>query len=185
LPAGWSNQDIGSVGKAGSATYDEGTQTFTVKGAGADVWGTADAFQYAYRPLTGDGMITARVVTVSNTDPWMKAGVMIRSSLTANSAHGFMVVSFSKGLAFQRRTATGGTSTNTAGALAPAPYWVRVTRAGDLITASQSIDGQTWTDVGSSTIPMGASVFIGLGVTSHTTTTAATATFDNVTVVGS
>jgi regulation of enolase protein 1 (concanavalin A-like superfamily) len=93
-----------------------------------------------------------------------------------------MLVSYSKGLAFQRRTANGGTSTSTAGALAGAPYWVRLDRAGDTITAYQSTDGANWVVVGTDTIPMGQTVFVGLGVSSHTTSATATATFDNVRV---
>jgi regulation of enolase protein 1 (concanavalin A-like superfamily) len=155
-----------------------------VKGAGADVWGSADAFHFAYRTITGDGSIVARVASVSNSAAWVKAGVMIRGSLSANSAHGFMLVSYSKGLAFQRRTVAGGISTSTPGALASAPYWVRLDRAGDVITAYQSTDGVTWTLVGSDTIPMGTTFYVGLGVSSHSTTTLATGTFDNVTISG-
>jgi hypothetical protein len=121
------------------------------------VWGTSDAFHYAYTTLTGDGSIVARVVSTSNTAAWVKAGVMIRASLAANSAHAFMLVSYSKGLAFQRRTVSGGTSSSTAGVLAAAPYWVRLDRAGDVFTAYQSPDGVNWTRVGSDTIPMGSS----------------------------
>ena len=84
--------------------------TYTVKGAGADVWGTADAFDYVYRPMTGDGWIVARVASVQNTSSWSKAGVMIRESLDAGAAHAYMLVSFSKGLAFQRRAVAGGDS---------------------------------------------------------------------------
>jgi phosphatidylserine/phosphatidylglycerophosphate/cardiolipin synthase-like enzyme/regulation of enolase protein 1 (concanavalin A-like superfamily) len=182
LPPSWSHQDIGAVGRAGDATYDSSSSTFTVKGAGADVWGTADALQYAYTTLTGDGSIVARVVSTSNTAAWVKAGVMIRASLDASAAQAFMLVSYSKGLAFQRRTVTGGTSTSTAGALVGAPYWVRLDRSGDVFTAYQSPDGANWTLVGTDTIPMGGTVYIGLGVSSHTTSATATGVFDNVVV---
>ena len=74
-----------------------------MRGAGADVWGTADAFNYAYTPLSGDGSITARVATVSSEANWVKAGVMIRGSLSPSSAQAFMLVSHAKGIAFQRR----------------------------------------------------------------------------------
>ncbi|HEX6973811.1 MAG TPA: hypothetical protein VF147_05380, partial [Vicinamibacterales bacterium] len=63
-----------------------------------------------------------------------------------------------------------------------APYWVRLDRSGDVITAYQSADGTDWTLVGSDTIPMGTTVYVGLGVSSHTTSSTATATFDNVTI---
>ncbi|HZP48138.1 MAG TPA: phospholipase D-like domain-containing protein [Vicinamibacterales bacterium] len=182
LPASWANQDVGAVGKTGSTTYDWPSSTFTIKGAGADVWGTADAFQYAYRPLSGDGVLIARVVGVSNTNAWVKAGVMIRETLDPGSAQAFMLVSFSKGTAFQRRTVAGGVSTNTTGPNVTAPYWVALQRTGNTINAYSSPDGTTWTLVGSDTFTMGPNVLVGLAVSSHTTTTLATATFDNVSV---
>jgi hypothetical protein len=36
---------------------------FTVSGAGADIWGTADSFHFAYTALNGDGQIVARVTS--------------------------------------------------------------------------------------------------------------------------
>ena len=58
----WTNQDIGAVGLAGSTSISNGV--FTLTGAGADIWGTADAFHFTYQRLTGDGEIVARVATV-------------------------------------------------------------------------------------------------------------------------
>jgi regulation of enolase protein 1 (concanavalin A-like superfamily) len=181
LPPGWNHQDIGAVGAAGSAALNTATNVYSVKGAGADIWGTADAFHYAYRPMTGDGVVIARVATVQNTNAWTKAGVMIRDTLDPSSAQASMLVSFSKGAVFQRRTLTAGTSTSTAGPLATAPYWVKLERLGSTFNAYASADGVTWTLVGSDTIAMGANVFVGLATSSHTTTTAAQATFDSVT----
>jgi phosphatidylserine/phosphatidylglycerophosphate/cardiolipin synthase-like enzyme/regulation of enolase protein 1 (concanavalin A-like superfamily) len=180
LPSGWTSSDVGAVGAAGSTSVSG--DVFTVKGSGADVWGTADELHFAYQALTGDGTITARVETVSNTNAWTKAGVMMRATTAAGSAHAFMLVSPGKGLAFQRRTATGGTSVNTAGPLATAPYWVRLTRSGSSIEALVSTTGTTWTSVGRATFTMGATIQVGVGVSSHVDGTLATATFSNVAV---
>src|SRR5512144_1854754 len=62
LPGGWSTTDVGTVGAAGSANGSGGS--FTVNGAGADVWGTADAFRFVYTTLTGDGWVVADVTSV-------------------------------------------------------------------------------------------------------------------------
>ena len=78
LPSGWSHADIGSVGAAGTTIYDGSASTFTVSGGGADVWGTADALQFAYQPVSGDTRVIARVATIQNVNAWTKAGVMIR-----------------------------------------------------------------------------------------------------------
>ena len=66
LPAPWVEQDIGAVGQAGSGSFASGT--FTVKGSGADIYGTSDQFHFVYQTLSGDGEIKARVVSVQNTN---------------------------------------------------------------------------------------------------------------------
>jgi regulation of enolase protein 1 (concanavalin A-like superfamily) len=179
LPSPWAQADIGAVPIAGSASYSSGT--FTITGSGADIWGTADAFHYVYEPLTGDGSIRARVVSVQNVASWSKAGVMIRETLDAGSKHAFVLVSASKGVAFQRREMTAGTSVSTSGSLSAPPRWVRLDRTGDTFTAYESADGVQWSMVGTDTISMALTVEIGLAVTSHTTSASATAVLDSVT----
>ena len=118
-PSPWQGQDIGAVGRPGSATYSAGT--FRVSGSGADIWGTADAFHYLYQPLPYDGDLVVRVAAVEGSDAWTKAGVMIRESLTPDSRHVSVFVSPGKGVAYQRRLTTGGTSLHTTVAMATAP----------------------------------------------------------------
>jgi hypothetical protein len=93
-----------------------------------------------------------------------------------------MIVSYAKGLAFQRRVSTDGASTSTSGAAVTAPYWVKLTRSGNTFTASASPDGTSWIVVGSDTIAMGSQILAGLAISSHTNTATATATFDHVSV---
>jgi hypothetical protein len=183
LPSGWSNSDIGAVGPAGSSNYNSTTSTFTIKGAGADVWNTADAFQYAYTTLNGDGKIIARVTSVSTEAAWVKVGVMIRETLDPASKQGFMLVSNTKGLAFQRRTATSGISTSTTGGSFTAPRWVRLDRTGSTLAAYQSADGTNWTLVDTDTISMASNIYVGLAVSSHTAAAAATGVVDNVSII--
>lgn len=179
LPSGWESRDVGSVGAVGSAVASGGT--FTLNGAGADIWGSADAFHFASRALAGNGEIVARVATIAGSDAWIKVGVMMRHTTHANSAHAFMLVSAGKGIAFQRRTVSGGVSTNT-GSTGGAPSWVKLSRRGDVITASVSTNGTTWRIVGSDVFGMFGDIEVGLAVSSHDPTRVATATFDSVTV---
>ncbi len=178
LPNGWSQADIGGTPFPGSGSYSGGV--FTVTGSGTDVWGTADQFHYAYTQMTGDGSIVARVTGIQNVAVWVKAAVMIRETLDASSAQASMLVSSQKGTAFQRRIQGGGISTSTTGSTATAPRWVKLTRSGSTITAYESADGVNWTLVGSDTFSMAQTVYVGLAVTSHTTSSNATCTFDNV-----
>ena len=183
LPSPWADTDIGAVPIVGSAQYASGT--FTVTGSGADIWGTADAFHFVYQPISGDATIQMRVASVQNANAWSKAGVMIRETLSPGAAHALMLVSSAKGAAFQRRDAAGGQSASTAGSMSAPPHWVRLQRNGDLFTASESNDGTAWTVVGTDTIPMATDVYVGLAVTSHTTSASTTATMDGVSVSGS
>ena len=182
LPNPWVNGDIGAVGQVGSASYNNGI--FTVKGSGADIVDNADAFQFVYQPWTGDGQIIARVTGVQNTDGWAKAGVMFRESLAANSRHALMLVSAAQGTGFQRRLNTDGLSSWTPGALTGAPYWVKLTRTGNLFKAYGSVNGTDWTLVGTNTISMGSTIYAGLAVTAHNNAALNTSTFSDVLVSG-
>ena len=60
---------------------------------------------------------------------------------------------------------------------------MKLTRAGNTFTAHQSVDGSTWTQIGSAvTISMTSSVYVGLALTSHNNGVLNTATLDNVSV---
>ena len=174
----WQNQDIGDVGYTGNAVFAEGT--WTIEASGNDIWNTTDEFHYAYQPLSGDGQIIARVVSIENTNSWAKAGVMIRETLDGNSKHAMMVVTSGNGTAFQRRTSTGSSSSHTAGSSVPAPYWVKIIRSGDILTGYESPDGSIWTEVDNVSISMVTDVYVGLAVTSHNDGDICTAVLDNV-----
>jgi fibronectin type 3 domain-containing protein/regulation of enolase protein 1 (concanavalin A-like superfamily) len=182
LPSPWVSLDVGTVGLTGSAGY--GNNTFTVAGAGADIWGTADAFRFAYVPVTGNCTIMARVASLPNIDGWSKAGVMIRASTNASAANAFIAVTPGNGVTWQTRSSTGGASGNSATAGLSAPYWVKLVRSGNTFTGSYSPDGVTWTQQGTATFTMAATAYVGLALTSHNSSSLCTATFDNVTATG-
>ena len=174
-PSRFTFADVGAVGRRDGSVNEEGGVSFA--GSGADIWGTADAFRYYYRSLTGDGTITVRVDELWATHPWAKAGVMFRETLAAGSKHVMAIVSPSKGIAMQFRNATGGISANAALAPGRAPHWLRLMRTGNTFTASESEDGTTWRALGTTTVAMGSEILVGLPVTSHDNTTLATASF--------
>jgi regulation of enolase protein 1 (concanavalin A-like superfamily) len=178
LPPPWLHADVGAVGVAGSATYSNGT--FTVKGSGADIGGTADAFQFVYQPLTGDGTLTAHVEALGNTNPKAQAGVMIRETLDAGSRFADMLITPQNGASFQGRVQVGSSNFNDGGIAVTEPYWIRITRAGNTFTGSISADGKTWSVKGRAEIPMAGTVMIGLAVTSCNNSVLDTAVIDSV-----
>jgi autotransporter-associated beta strand protein len=184
LPAGWTSADVGDIRRLpGDATFGAGT--FTVSGSGAAVGGTADAFRFAWQTLSGDGSIVAQVVQNQTTNPQAKAGVMIRESLAANSKHVAMVTTATQGPQLISRSTTGGSSAIVSGtAAAFTPTWVRLVRAGNVITAARSVDGVSWTTVGTVTVSMSATVRIGLLASAQDATKINTARFTDVSLTG-
>jgi hypothetical protein len=176
LPSGWSNRDIGSVSAAGSASYSGGT--FTVSGSGADIWGTADAFHYMFTSVGSDVTMTARVTSLSNTNAWSKAGVMMRESLAPGSRDVMVIVSPGRGVAMQYRGTAGGISANVALHSGAAPTWVRLRRSGNTFIGYSSTDGVGWTALGSVSLSLPYGYFVGVPVTAHDNTAIATATLE-------
>jgi hypothetical protein len=180
LPSGWSSQDVGSPAIQGAAAHANGA--FAVSGAGRDIWDGYDQFQFVYRQVTGDVDVTARVSSLQAVDGWTKVGIMIRASLNAAAAHGSAFMTGSNGVAFQRRRAAGALSLHTSGDPRAVPGWVRLERRGNSLSAYSSADGVSWAFVGSDSVTLPTTVYVGLAVTGHNVNAAATAVFDRVTI---
>ena len=178
LPSPWTAGDVGSPALPGSASASGGT--FTVTGSGLDIWNTSDQFHFVYQQVTGDTQIVARVASLQAPDAWSKAGVMIRGAFTGPAAHAFMHATRSSGWRFTSRLSAGGLSHSSPGSAGSAPGWVRLVREGNLFSAYESQDGSQWVLVGTDTISMPPTVYVGLAVTSHNTSATATASFSNV-----
>jgi hypothetical protein len=179
IPSAGSGQDIGSVGVAGRS--DESGGTWTVQASGADIWESADGFHFRYAELTGDGFVQVRLLEQSNTDPWAKAGLMIRDSLTAGSAHALLVGTTANGLALQNRPVANQASLHEPLGAYSYPVWLRLVRSGTTISAYLSTDGVNWTASGTAVSPaMADPVYIGVAVTSHNNGVLSTARFDNL-----
>ncbi len=179
IPSAGSGQDIGSVGVAGRS--DESGGTWTVQASGADIWGSADGFHFRYAQLTGDGFVQVRLLGQGNTDPWAKAGLMIRDNLTAGSAHALLAGTTASGLALQHRPVANQASLHEPLGAYNYPVWLRLVRSGTTISAHLSPDGINWTASGTAVSPaMSDPVYIGLAVTSHNNGVLGTATFDNL-----
>jgi regulation of enolase protein 1 (concanavalin A-like superfamily) len=61
------------------------------------------------------------------------------------------------------------------------PLWLKIERRGEKFTTFHSVDGQKWQEIGTDTLKMHPHAVVGLVVTSHDATQAATAQFDNLT----
>lgn len=181
VPIPWTGQDIGAVTAAGSHLITGGT--INVSGSGADIWGTADGFYFLHKPVTGDARIQCRVVSMTATDPWAKAGAMFRASGAANAANGALLLTPGNGVTRQLRATAGATSQGSATAGFAAPYWLRFERRGSFVHAFRSPDGVTWTaHAPAISVDLPDTAMAGLALTSHLNGTLCDAVFDNVTI---
>ncbi len=149
-----------------------------------------DTFYFVHRPLTGDGSITTEVTSLTEVAessqtlngqpvstkptvvPWSKAGLIITAGPGQGSAYAAVMATGSHGTHMQWNytgdTPGPGKGTGKAGGVsATSPRWLRLTRAGDVITGYDSADGTNWTTIGTITLPeLAATVQAGLFVTS-------------------
>ncbi|MGA0846065.1 MAG: hypothetical protein ACO3RV_05945, partial [Luteolibacter sp.] len=182
LPTAWFWQDIGNVGIAGSASIMN--DSITLQGSGADIWGNEDAFSFVSQTFDRDFVVTGCLVSLSNTDYWAKAGLMIRESNAANSKNVFLSVTpEGGGTRLQWRNFQGAETADHQLSGINAPLWLRILRSGDTFTAWEAADGELWTDSHAVTLAMNPQVLVGLAVTSHNNEALNTATFENVSLV--
>lgn len=178
-----SGSNVGTGGHDGSHSISGGT--ITVNSAGGDIWTGPDRFYFLSTPMSGNFTLTARVaslgpVTAGQTPAaWAKAGIMIRQSASPTSSFAMMAMTPGSGWAFQRRD--GGSPSNTNGTGLVAPYWVRLVRSGNTISAFRSVDGIGWSANGNVTMTMTDPVLVGFAASSNSgTSPQVRAVFDNI-----
>lgn len=103
-----------------------------------------DRFHFMHQPLSGDGTITARILSQDDTGDWAKAGIMIKQSAEPKTPYAAMLVTPGHGVRFQADF-----TTDIAGDAGGTPVWLRLTRSGTTVTGYTSPDGAAWRQVGS------------------------------------
>ena len=176
--------------------------TYTMTASGEDIWNEADQFHYAFKQLTGAGSIVTKVDSVENTNPWAKAGVMIRETLDPGSKFAAVYITPTNddgtptnGCRFQIRVDTDGSATSDSSPTMvatpeqmaiTAPYWIKLERdiSGNF-RGYYSSDGVNFQSmVLRPNISMGPNVYIGLALTSHDVALTCEAVFSGVETTG-
>lgn len=184
LPADWHDADVGAVKTAGNGEYAAvGNGTFLITGQGSGIGGTDDSFNFASTKVTGDFTLTARLTGVQGKS-LNNTGLMMRETLDGD-APALTIVLGSTGwriAAMGTRSSTG-RSMNwvTGNQYTVMPVWLRLQRTGNTFTGYQSSDGVTWFAVGTSTVPMSRTYYVGLAASSGDTKgdTVEASMFDN------
>ncbi len=184
----WTREGVGvlSMWFRGHPAYVSGftegpTGTYTMVAAGTDIWGNFDEFHFAFKQVSGAASISAKVESLDNTDPFAKAGVMIRDTLEPGSRNVGLFITPENGVRFQFRNTAGGITDRFFEEGIIAPQWLKLERTvGGLVRAYYSADGNTWTQLNLTTVAMNTPMYIGLALTSHNPELTCEAKFSNV-----
>ncbi|HEU6447386.1 MAG TPA: alginate lyase family protein [Verrucomicrobiae bacterium] len=185
LPAGWTNADVGAIGSAGDATFAAVSgNTFIAKGAGGNIGGKSDAFNFTHRIMSGDFVFTARLLD-SKWSGRDKVGLMVRDSL----APGAKAVALTVGDLGNRQCRFGTRAKNSTPMTRQAgddytisPVWFRIQRKRNWFTAFQSVDSTNWFKVGASQISLTNQCYIGLAIAAGKKDIDNTSVFDHILV---
>ncbi len=175
--------DVGTVLHPGSTIFDSTRQTYTLSGSGNNMWKGEDDFQFAWKKMSGDVVISANVnFEGSGGNPHRKAVLMIRQSLDSGSAAVDIAVHGVGMLALQYRDAPDA-DMHEIQAKDSAPAIVRIEKRGDFFYAFMSGKDGLLRPMGAATkVPIQGEFYAGIGVCAHDKNVVEKAVFTNVKV---
>src|ERR1700726_301964 len=175
------HNDVGTVLHAGSVDYDAAKRTYTISGSGENMWLAADAFQFAWKKISGDVTLTADISFLTTTgNEHKKAALMLRQSLETDSAYADVVLHASGLTSLQFRDEKGAITREIQSNLS-APKRLRIAKRGDYIYMSVAADGGDPKVAGGwFRIPLQGPFYVGLAVCSHDKDVVEKAVFSNV-----
>ncbi len=176
-----SHTDVGTVLQAGSVAYDEAKHTYTIAGSGENMWLAADAFQFVWKKISGDVILTADASFLTTTgNEHKKAVLMLRQSLDADSVYADIALHASGLTSLQFRDEKGDLTREVQSNLS-APRRLRIAKRGDYVYMSLATDGgEPQVAGGWLRIPLHGDFYVGLGVCSHDKDVVEKAIFSNV-----
>ncbi|WP_205678771.1 TolB family protein [Aquisphaera insulae] len=178
--------DVGDVLHSGSSAFDAGRNAYTLAGSGENMWAARDAFQFAWKRVSGDTSIAADIAFEgAGTDPHRKACLMIRQGLDADSAYVDVAI-HGDGLTSLQFRAEKGERTQEVRAAVKAPHRVRIEKRGKYATlfVSGGDGSRPLAFSGAATrIVLEGPFYVGIGVCSHNKDVVERAVFSNVELV--
>lgn len=120
---------------------------------------------------------------VSISNGWASGGIMMRETLDFGSRMVSSVVESMESGTFIRRYDEYTASANSNIPDAQVGDWLRLEKQGDVITNYISHDGENWIVVGSDTVELGETFYIGLAGVSIDSSVTTEIIFDNVSVI--
>jgi len=182
------HSDVGVAPVPGKAVFDADKKTYTITGGGNDIWAKVDAFQYAWKQMSGNFTLSADIAILDNptaTPQAHRKGVlMIRQSLDADAPfvdaalHG-------NGLTALQFRETKGDAVRTVHSDIVGPVRLRIEKHGDAVTLFVGKAGEDPKYTGASySLKFQEPFYVGFGVSAHngndTSTNQETVVFSNV-----
>jgi TolB protein len=173
--------DVGTVLHPGAVQFDPQHSTYLVSGSGENMWFASDAFQFAWKKVSGDISLSADIsFPESGGNPHRKAVLMIRQSLDADSAYADVAL-HGVGLTSLQYRAEKGSTTHEIESNLSAPGRLRIERRGDYLYLFLSAHGEALHPAGASIkLPLQGTYYVGIGVCSHDKNVVEKALFSNV-----
>lgn len=172
--------DVGTNVKPGSATYIPETQQYVISGAGYNIWADHDEFQFVWKKMKGDFILSARAEFLGT---WVnyhrKVGIMIRKSLDGNSPH-VNAVEHGDGLTSLQFRRTAGAQTEEIRSKLTKANILELERTGNLYIMRAAVYGEPFVTDTIADIDLGDDVYVGLFVGSHNSDVLETGVFSNV-----
>ncbi|HUB18792.1 MAG TPA: hypothetical protein VL990_09170 [Acidobacteriaceae bacterium] len=182
-----SQSDVGSVTPPGTAAYDAANRTYTLTSAGANLWGTTDAFHFLWKKVSGDVTLTADIDfpdTAGEHNPHRKAILIFRENLDAGSPYADAALHGVGLTALQFRREPGAVTDDVELSTITAPRRLRLEKRGDTFTMYVAMTPQgPLRQVGASVqMHLAEPFYVGIGLCSHDPNRTEKAVFSRVTL---
>jgi len=175
--------DIGSPRLSGSAAYNAVSQEYTLTSAGLNMWAARDEFHFAWKRMTGDFILQARVELLgTGVDRHRKLGWIVRSTLDADSPYADAAVHGDGLTSLQYRRAKGALTEQVQSPITGADV-VQLERKGSAYIFSAARFGDALTAVQVADLALGDDVYVGLFLCSHNPDVIEKAVFRDVRII--
>jgi outer membrane protein assembly factor BamB len=191
-PSGWTCADLGNPTPPGDTTGSG--SSLTLAGTGSGFGGSSDSVHYVYQSVSGNESISAQVTTQSGASAKTQDGLMMRASASPTAPMYSVYLNPGGSATIKWRVIDGVAYAHTIPLTSvTSPAYLEIVRwqdnnaspPGTYFTTLTSTDGNTWTPILGSAVPinMGSGSYLaGLAATSGTPGATTTATFGNINV---
>ena len=163
LPDGWASTRYPGNFAAANITFDDTDDSFRVGLKGGGLRSDRDDVPFLFRPMTDDGIVTARVKDLPNAGHFERGGaISLRKSLDNDSEHvSWFLNEYQTEIRRLERSSKGGGTTDNTVIDTGVPEWIRLTRSGNDVEFYTSSDGTSWTLQDTRTMSQGDLEWVG------------------------